>query len=290
MDIHAPVIFGKEKWLFYPSSVAGDWLAARGLSPFSESELDAWQNLYEKRNKFFTEHGIPFLLVIVPDKQSIYPEFLPDRLSRIGPKTRLDQFIDRLRKTHSSVHLLDLRPVLLEARKQRQIYFRTDDHWNDYGAYAAYPVILSAMQSMLPGRTLIPQPISNFIPGTVHRPGDLAKYVDLYYEYDEVAPQLVRRVPFHPISKPEDPFAQVMTVGSDPSGPVLYAFHDSYTDFLAPFLGPHFSKAYWQWTNSMNGADVLKVKPDLVFNEFVERKLNDAILPDSDDIRDQKLP
>ncbi len=81
-----------------------------------------------------------------------------------------------------------------------------------------------------------------------------------------------------------------MTIGRDPNGPVLYAYHDSYTDFLAPFLGPHFSKAYWQWTNSMNGADVLKVKPDLVFNEFVERKLNDVIPVDSEDLRDQKWP
>jgi alginate O-acetyltransferase complex protein AlgJ len=290
MDINAPVIFGKNKWLFYPSSIAGDWLADRSLSPFSESQLDAWQSLYEKRNKFFAEHGIPFLLVVVPDKQSIYPEFVPDHLSRIGPNTRLDQFIDRLRKTHSSIHLLDLRPILLEARKQRQIYFRTDDHWNDYGAYTAYLSILSAMQSMLPGWTLIPQPVGNFTPGMAHRTGDLARYVDLYFEYDEVAPKLTPRIPFPAIFKPEDPLAQVMTIGRDPNGPVLYAYHDSYTDFLAPFLGPHFSKAYWQWTNSMNGADVLKVKPDLVFNEFVERKLNDVIPVDSEDLRDQKWP
>jgi alginate O-acetyltransferase complex protein AlgJ len=290
MDAHAPVIFGKDNWLFFPSSLVGDWLADRSLSPFSESDLDAWQSLYEKRNKFFTEHGISFLLVIVPDKQSIYPELLPDQLSRIGPKTRLDQFIDRLRKTHSSVHLLDLRPVLLEARKHQTIYFKTDDHWNDYGAYAAYPAILSAMQSMLPGRTLTPQPISNFIPGARHRPGDLARYIDLYYEYDEVVPQLVRRVPFPPIFKSDDPYVPLMTAGSDSNGPVLYAFHDSFTDFLAPFLGPHFSKAYWQWTNSLRGAAVLKTKADLVFNEFVERKLNDPIPVDPEEIRDEKLP
>jgi len=68
MDAHAPVIFGKDNWLFFPSSLVGDWLADRSLSPFSESDLDAWQSLYEKRNKFFTEHGISFLLVIVREQ------------------------------------------------------------------------------------------------------------------------------------------------------------------------------------------------------------------------------
>jgi alginate O-acetyltransferase complex protein AlgJ len=290
VDVRGPVIFGKDHWLFFRSSITGDWLAERDLDPFSESELDAWQELYEKRNKFFAERGIPFLLVIAPDKQSIYPEFLPDQLSRIGPESRLDQFIDRLRKTHSPVHFLDLRPILLEARKQQMIYFRTDDHWNDYGAHAAYLAILKEMQRMLPGRRLIPQPIDNFIPGMAHRPGDLAKYVDLTDEYDEEAPRLVRRVPFPAIFKADAPYAPLMTVGSDPNGPVLYALHDSYTDFLAPFLGPHFSKAYWEWTNYINGAALLKTKPDLVFNEFVERKLNDAIPVDSEEIREQSLP
>jgi hypothetical protein len=290
MDIHNPGIFGKDHWLYFRESITGDWLAERGLSPFSESELDAWQRVYEQRNKFFAEHGIPFLLVIAPDKQSIYPEHLPDQLARVDPETRLDQLIDRLRKTRSPVHIFDLRPVLLEARKTRQIYFRTDDHWNDYGAYAGYVAILREMQRMLPGWRLAPRPMDAFIAEREHRVGDLAKYVDLGKEYDEETTRLVGRVPFPAIFKADDPYAPVMTVGSDPNGPVLYALHDSYTDFLAPFLGPNFSRVYWEWTNSLNGDAVLKAKPDLVFNEFVERKLHDAVPVDSAEIREERLP
>ena len=46
--------------------------------------------------------------MIAPDKHSIYPEYLPDGLTPLGPATRLDQLLAPLRD-HSAVAPLDLR-------------------------------------------------------------------------------------------------------------------------------------------------------------------------------------
>ncbi|HEY1922670.1 MAG TPA: hypothetical protein VGG44_07870, partial [Tepidisphaeraceae bacterium] len=240
--------------------------------------------------KFFTSHGIPFILVVPPDKQSIYTEMMPEDFSRLGPKTRLDQLIERLRETHSPVQVIDLRPVLLEAKKDRLIYYKTDTHWNDYGAFAAYPVILDAIQRVLPGRKLVPQPLSDFIPHTTRKSGDLAHYMDLYYEYVEDWPELERRVPFPRISSKENPYLVVVTHGPDPAAPRLFMYHDSFTISLGQFLGPHFSTATWQWTNALDGQEALNARPDVVVDEFLERLLYAPLPPDSEDIRDQKLP
>jgi alginate O-acetyltransferase complex protein AlgJ len=290
MDVSTNIIIGKDGWLFYPSSIHDGFLAERNLDPFSPAELDEWQQLLEKRNKFFTSHGYPFIVVIPPDKQSIYTEMMPEQFSRVGPKTRLDQLIERLRETHSPVRLIDVRPVLLEAKKQHRIYFKTDTHWNDYGAFAAYPVILDAIQSVLPGRKLVPQPMSDFLPRSERKSGDLARYMDLYYEYNEDWPELVRRVPFPRISIVETPYLMVVTHGPDPKAPSLFMSHDSFTISLGQFLGPNFSTATWQWTNTLDGGLVLKAKPDVVVDEFLERLLYAPLPPDSEDIRDQKLP
>ncbi len=196
MDRGTNIIIGKDGFLFFPSSIQDGFLAERNLDPFSPAELDQWQQLLEKRNKFFASRGIPFIVIVPPDKQSIYTEKMPDEFARVGPMTRLDQLIDRLRKRHSPVRLVDLRPALLEAKKYHRIYFKTDTHWNDYGAFAAYPVILDAIESVLPGRKLVPQPMSDFIPRSTRKSGDLARYMDLYYEYDEDWLELERRVPF----------------------------------------------------------------------------------------------
>jgi hypothetical protein len=290
MDLSTNIIIGKDGWLFYPSSVHDGFLAERNLDPFSPAELDEWQQLLEKRNKFFTSHGYPFIVVIPPDKQSIYTDMMPEEFSRVGPKTRLDQLLERLRETHSPVKVIDLRPVLLEAKKYHRIYFKTDTHWNDYGAFAAYPVILKAIQDVLPGRTLVPQPMSNFYPRTTRKSGDLARYMDLYYEYDEDWPELVRRVPFPRITTPDHPFYMVVTHGPDPRAPSLFMYHDSFTNYLGQFLGPNFSTATWQWTETVDGDLVLKAKPDVVVDEFLERLMYSPLPPDSEDIRDQKLP
>ena len=189
------IIMGKDGWLFYPKE-PGDFLADRNLDPFTSGDLDIWQQILERRSKFCADHGIPFIVVIPPDKQTVYPELLPADFSVVGPKSRLDQLIDRLHETNSPVDMIDLRPILSEAKKYHRIYFKTDTHWNDLGAYAAYPVILDEVNRVLPGVKLTPQPLSNFTLDTSKRSGDLAYFLNLYYEYNEEWPRLDSKIPF----------------------------------------------------------------------------------------------
>ena len=265
-DRDTNIIMGKDGWLFYPED-QGDLLADRNLDPFTPGELDVWQRMLEHRCKFCAEHGIPFIVVIPPDKQSVYPEFLPVEFSVVGPKSRLDQLIDRLRETNSPVDMIDLRPILSEAKKYRRIYFKTDTHWNSFGAYAAYPVILDAIGRVLPGVKMTPQPLSDFIVHTSPRSGDLAYFLNLYHEYQEDWPRLDTRVPFPAIG-----FSDT-TKGADPRAPSLFMIHDSFAGSLYQLLGPHFSRVRWEWTTVMNGPEVLSFKPDVVIDEFVERNL-----------------
>src|SRR5580704_6432935 len=113
------IIVGKEGWLFYASDEK--YLADRGLDPFSESDLNAWQALLERRDKYFRDRGIALVVVIPPDKQTIYPEYMPDEFAHPPRPSRLDQLIARLKERHSPVHLVDLRPALLEAKQRRQV-------------------------------------------------------------------------------------------------------------------------------------------------------------------------
>src|SRR5580700_382880 len=73
-EVNDRIIVGKEGWLFY-----------------------------SKDEKFLADRGIPFLVVIPPDKQTIYPEYLPDEFRGFPTPSRLDQLITRLRERHSPV-------------------------------------------------------------------------------------------------------------------------------------------------------------------------------------------
>lgn len=284
MDQGTGIIIGAQGWLFYPSQ-ARNFLADRNLDPFTSADLDTWQRILEQRNKFCADHQIPFIVVIPPNKQDIYPEYIPEEYSTIGPQSRLDQLIERLRQTNSPVHIVDLRPALLKAKKLHRVYFKTDTHWNDFGGYAAYPVILDAVNRALPGARLIPQPLSNFTIFNTTYSGDLAYFINLYYEYREDREEIVRNPPFPQIVDMHELSNPVITTGENPQAPALFMIHDSYTLYLSQFLGPNFSRVAWQWTDMMEGPRILAFKPDIVIDEFLERMLFSPPPVDSADVR-----
>jgi alginate O-acetyltransferase complex protein AlgJ len=289
LDQSTGIIMGKNGWLFFPSNGA-DVLADRNLDPFTPSEVDAWAHLLIQRNRFCEEHHIAFIAIIPPDKQTVYPEFLPDSITQIGPQSRLDQLIARLKEMNSGVTLIDLRPTLKEAKKYHQIYFKTDTHWNDFGGYASYPVILAAVNKALPWAHLKQQPENEFIPRSTIHSGDLARYLDLRYEYNEDWLQLLKRHPFPMIVKPENPYEAVITQGNDPHAPSLFMLHDSFTLYLRNFLGPHFSRTLWQWGTVLYDKQVLDFKPDIVIDEFLERTLYISMPQDPPDVQNAKGP
>ena len=289
-EVNDRIIVGKQGWLFYSKDER--FLADRGLDPFSEPELDAWQQLLEKREKWFTDRGIPFLVVIPPDKQTIYPEYLPDEFRGFPTPSRLDQLISRLQQRNSPVRIVDLRPVLFEAKRHAQVYFKTDSHWNDDGAYVAYVALLEAISKALPTRTLIPQPLSNFAMQTVTKSGDLAQQLDLYFEYHEETKEWIRR---DFLGRPEafEKLIQIpSTDGPDPNAPRLLTYNDSFTGPLVQFLSANFSHATYFWnpiTEIIDPAPVKEARPDIVIHEFVERKLHDPIPIDPPEISDETI-
>jgi hypothetical protein len=285
LDQSTNIIIGKNGWLYLPPSTDNS-LADRNLDPFTSEQLDDWQQLLEHRYWFCANHGIRFLLVVPPDKQSVYREFMPEEFSRLGPQTRLDQIIERLRVTHSPVQILDLRPALLAAKKYHRVFFKTDTHWNDYGAFACYPVILNEINSLL-GTRMVPQPISDFIAtSTPRQSGDLARFMDLYYEYSEDWLCFIPRHPLVPAFSPPPPGMPIpppVTEG-DPHGPTMYFVHDSFGNRLGPYLAPHFRRIIWHWTTVLSGPLVLKAKPDILLDELLERMLYLAVPTDTEDV------
>lgn len=207
--------------------------------------------------------------------------------------SRMDQLISHLEQTHSPVQILDLRPALLEAKKHQQIYLKTDSHWNDYGAFIAYRVLLDAIKQALPGRKFVPQTLAQFVAVNATRSGDLAQDLDLYFEYHEEAKLLVRDDLYADPDRLKALFTHPYTDGPNPNAPRLLMYNDSFAASLMQFLAPNFSRADYEWnplTRAIDPAPTIEKKPDVVVNEFVERKLHEPLPVDSEEIRNESLP
>ena len=285
---HSPldkVLLGKERWLFYARDFQGRQLTDyyRNLNPFTPEELDRWAAALQARRGWLQERGILHLLLVVPNKATIYPDYLPDRIRKANPGSRLDQLLKVL-KEQTAVDFIDLRPVLRRGRETLPVYHRTDSHWNDYGAYLTHRAIIRFLEKRcFPVR---PQPLDAYRIRTVDSPGgDLAVMLSL--EKRLFREQMIRMVPRTPPSirhsgwSPLKGFVRKSSTrcpAASLSGALLV--HDSFVHQLRPFLAPYFKHAtyIWDWDLGFYPGIIEKEKPVIVIEEMAERALLEMVL------------
>jgi hypothetical protein len=286
------VALGKDGWLFFMDEFSND--GHRKIPLFTEKQLEQWKQVLEARRDWLAQHGIRYLFVIAPHKQTIYPEYLPDTFAEVVKESRLRQLIAYL-KEHSDVDFLDLRPALNEAKARHILYHKTDSHWNYYGGFTAYQSIIRELAKSFP--QLQPVSESDCEVRTQKYSGDLALLLGL-------GGFLIEETPFIGLRKPSFVVTQVKalegkTVVEKPilsadqlqftyvpnrvsfltterkgsNLPRVVLFHDSMTVFLAPFFPEHFSRAVLTWTPYAPVLDLDLIKsehPDVVVQEIGE--------------------
>ncbi len=77
------VVTGRNGWLFASEHQMIEHFI--GAAQFTPQQLQSWQRLLEKRRDWLAARGIKYLFVVPPDKQTIYPENLPDWLLNAAP-------------------------------------------------------------------------------------------------------------------------------------------------------------------------------------------------------------
>jgi hypothetical protein len=263
------VVLGKDSWLFYRSEALEDGDTINdylGTIPLSGEELRGLEGILEENQRKFSESGIVYLVVIAPNKNTVYGEYLPDEIERLKAGTRMDQFMEHMR-THSSLRILDLRDALIRAKEKCPTYMRTDSHWNSYGAYVGHCEIIRSLADRFPGIDLAVPVITgdrvmleSKLPG-----GDLTQMLfmqDLLPENHHTKFDLERM--------PETPPLKTLVFR-----------HDSFGDNLYPYLTPMFKEV----VNIAPFAPfdfeaIRKRRPDLVLHVFVERYLPQAVFGD----------
>ncbi len=274
----ASVLVGRRGWLFYTDCGAYDYY--RGTDPFNREQLAAWAKMFQERHDWLAERGIRYLVVVAPNKDTIYPELMPGSVNRVRWRSRLDQLTAYLRD-HTTVSVVDLKEPMLRAKAQDILYFRTDTHWNTRGGYVAYREILGALSAWFPA--LAPLPPSDFHPHTFPSlGGDLAGMLGLAdrlpevgYDLSALVPRSARRQPAEcrmPPGVPEFQLPFAMECG-DPRLPRAIMFRDSFSGAILPLISEHFRRIVYAWKYTLDRDLVERERPDVVIQELVERAL-----------------
>ncbi|WP_129127979.1 alginate O-acetyltransferase AlgX-related protein [Geomonas oryzae] len=267
------VIIGKKGWLYYTGG--GEVDDFRGITRYNEDQLRRWTRALALKRDWLKSQGIRYLLVIAPNKSTIYPEYLPEEYHRLREQSGLDDFMAYVRK-HSDVEVVDLRQRLLAEKVKHVLYLRTDTHWNNYGAFVAYSEMIRPIMGWFPA--VKPLAFTDFdISLKKTGGGDLAGMIggreflsDEDYKFLSKHPLSALRV--GETTGPRDPFT--MKKGED-TLPRALIFRDSFFTAMVPFVAESFSASHFIWERWNSGTPMEELiaqhKPGIVIEEAVER-------------------
>ncbi|MBN1421069.1 MAG: hypothetical protein JXP34_20020 [Planctomycetes bacterium] len=175
-------IEGRRGWLFYRPAVE------YAIEPWSIDRNDAPGHVVSAIVSFrdqLAERGIRLLVMIAPNKASVYPDRLANRAAA-GPEARAHavpaatlDVLNRVRE--AGVEVLDLFEIFREARRARDadpsgaLYLAQDSHWSPEGVRLAARAAAARLASLgwIERR---PSPFA-IEPAPIARPGDVLRMV-----------------------------------------------------------------------------------------------------------------
>lgn len=130
------VVVGEDGWLFYGETCG----YFTGENRLTEEELTGVLDYLEALSVYFESRNIQFVFVCAPNKNTVYPEYMPDYyLQASGSDAK--RVIAGL--SSRQVACPDLLQVFEE--QDAQLYHKLDSHWNNMGAALAGETILDML-------------------------------------------------------------------------------------------------------------------------------------------------
>jgi alginate O-acetyltransferase complex protein AlgJ len=267
------ILLGKDGWWYYADDGAMEDIVS--ADPMPLESLQAWRDTLEANRAWLASRGIPYLLVIAPDKHLVYPEFLPDTVHPLrGP--RLDELVAYL-GAHSSVEVMNLLPTLLAAKSGDRLYHRTDTHWNHRGALVGWLQLAAWIGGVRPGFA-VPSRDDYVFASEMTSGRDLPEMLGLgHLVSEEVLDARPRNPPRFRVVEPpgvreQYDQARLVTEHPDASLPRIVLFRDSFATGLVPFVAEHCSRCVFLWQKDVDRDVVLAERPDIVIHQIVGRR------------------
>ena len=264
-----------------------------GTSLITESRFNTLMENMKTRNDWVESVGKKMYIVIVPNKNSIYSDYMPDGYP-MGSYRRMDQVVNGLRE--KGITVIDGRESLLAAKAAnpaRALYYKTDTHWNCHGAFEVYKDLMSKVKADFPNavaHTRADYQV-NYAESYMK---DQTYYIGYYDATSEIGPVYTLKngqTASFAGAQPRDKWGQYVFCYTWPNGysdhlyyfkfrndynssaPSMYMLRDSYSIALTPFLKDSFYKSTFNWSFSFGKNEILNSGADVIICEVVEKNM-----------------
>lgn len=282
------VLLGKDGWLFYKVMTDGTPLYDyMGINRFTDEELSSIYERISSENEEMAARGIKYACITIPNKEQVYDIYMPDTAERVSETSRLDQLTEYMEKRISesageaatlSVPYADVTDILMQYRDEYPLYYKTDTHYTDVGAY----LTLKSIQKVLDGKT-VDTTEENIAEDVDKEPDNVANY----YGADTVSLDGLTFIKtpgfegdltrisattdrFTDVSYPIDPSSIPEEDKSDES---LLIIGDSFGDALQLVAQYYYREVNFVLCTDYDSAMLDMYNPDVVVRECVERYL-----------------
>ncbi len=281
------VRIGIDGWYYFTSS--NNLEIAMGTYPLTQDLLEKIKENQVSIQQALKKKGIEFVIVLAPSKVSIYPEYLGGNF--VVRETVIDIVSDYLRK-NTTIPIINTKPDLLQAKKSELVYFKTDSHWNEAGAYIGYRSVINAFNNLGIIHSL-PIDIST-VPSTYK--GDLSIMMgdeDLFPPEPYQATQIInpnavkiesgyyfrKMQSLMLLNKTEYNFDIYENPKAEKKKLLIYG--DSFFRFwkMKEMLAENFSNLDFIRSFDIRNNLIEQVKPDIVLLEVTERDINILAIP-----------
>jgi hypothetical protein len=186
------VVIGKNGWYFYKPGL--QYMLSRPLHESAKRATnDPIAAIVDFRDQL-AARGIRLLLLPVPNKESIYPDYLTrrsaDLANVLAPRTR--HFLHELAR--ADIEFVDLFGVFSEARKtdsssNHSLYLAQDTHWSPAGVDLAAKVVARRLTTL----GWVEQGTINYVerPAPVRRLGDILRMLKVPAIEARISPETV---------------------------------------------------------------------------------------------------
>lgn len=255
-------VIGKNGWLFYSER---DVLKSADLRPsFGKPEAAKWLAPLIDYQRIIEGHGGKLVVVLVPEKHHVYPEYLPSSYRYTRNGRRADVIENMAAST--GVKVINLLDPMLAEKSSGKLYLKSDSHWTQRGAYVAYRELVKELQldkPTLPFNSW--EKLKEIEP--VRGSGDLAALLNLRHEFEE---EYERHIPVHKQEgiDLDTPRLSLLLIGD--------SFSARLHDFLpSSFIGTLFVHHRFA---TLPTSVVSKRTPDIVVVEIIERALGEPLV------------
>lgn len=272
---------GRDGWLYL--NVA-DPTAGRDGHPTVGDRLRAWADALADRHAYLKARGIGYVVLVPPEKSSVFPEHLRGYVARHPPPEPAEAFGHLL--AERGVRFVNPLPPLLAAKATcpHPLYYKLDSHWTYDGGRIGYRLLAAEIGRTHPG--FVPHPDDGFAVSEQPLEGDLGRLVGI--PGAERLEPARRFTPTGRSSRQDDKpaFANLLPPAARPphlpprryecdaaTGPPLVLFRDSFGEQLMPFVRVDFRRSAVVASYGLELPVIDAVTPAVVVQEIVARKL-----------------